>query len=280
MGERMSSALVESPLAKVYDVVCRAPRSDYGPAERSGIAQVVLPRRGVFVLERHGETVVVDTNTALVLAADEEYRVSHPGAGGDACTVVIVPSDLLEEAAGGIDGWAGWLRPRDHLAVSLFTRALRDRGDDRLEAEEATLLMLAALRQVFESRSEGRRAGWAQRARVEHVRLLLANAPTVRWDLCRIANAVHCSPFHLCRQFRADTGETISRYLLRLRLSRAVERLAEGERDVASLALETGFAHHSHFSRRFRSVLGLTPTAARAILTKGRLEYLRTLLAA
>jgi AraC family transcriptional regulator len=82
--------------------------------------------------------------------------------------------------------------------------------------------------------------------------------------VCR-GTRVDCSPFHLARQFRSITGETIARYLLRLRLAIALERLAEGEDDLMRLACELGFAHHSHFSARFRDVFGLTPSAAREL---------------
>src|SRR5439155_21700666 len=123
--ERQAFALVETPVVRVYDVVCRARRSPYGSVEVGAVAQLVLPRRGVFVVERGGQPLAVDTTTALVLGAGEEYRVSHPGVGGDDCTVMVLPPDLLEEAVGGVDGRAGSLRPRDHLATCLFTRALR-----------------------------------------------------------------------------------------------------------------------------------------------------------
>jgi len=279
--ERQSSALIETPLVQVYDVVCRAPRSGYGPVELGSTAQIILPRRGVFVVERRGEPHVVDTSAALVVGAEEEYRVSHPGISGDDCTVIVLPLQLLEEVVGGCDGLSGSLRSRDHLAVCFVTRALRDSGADQLEAEEATLLLLAMLPGAFANSGwgDGEHLGRTQRIRVEQVRALLASSPATRWNLQAVARAVHCSPFHLARQFRADSGETIARYLLRLRVSAAVERLANGERDLAALALETGFAHHSHFSARFRSVFGMTPTAARETLTKHRLDDLRTIIA-
>jgi AraC family transcriptional regulator len=65
---------------------------------------------------------------------------------------------------------------------------------------------------------------------------------------------------------------------LRLRLAVAVERLADGERNIAALAVEVGFAHHSHFTARFHSVFGATPAQAREMLTKRKLNDLRTLL--
>jgi AraC-like DNA-binding protein len=56
------------------------------------------------------------------------------------------------------------------------------------------------------------------------------------------ARAVGVSAYHLSRTFRAVTGLTLSRYRIRLRLRRVLERLADGERDLAGLAAEAGFA--------------------------------------
>src|SRR5439155_81056 len=131
-------------------------------------------RRGVFVLERRGEPVVVDTNTALVLGPDDEYRVRHPTGDGDEGTVVVLPPHLVEEAIGGVGGRLGSLRPRDHLAICLVTRALRDRDPDQLEAEDATFLLLASLSRAFAGPTGEDPLGLAQRLRVEQARALLA----------------------------------------------------------------------------------------------------------
>src|SRR6266516_7761707 len=142
MVESQSShLLVDSPLARVYDVVCRTPRSGYGAFMFNTVTQIGLPRRGVFVMERRGEPVIVDTNTALVLGPDDEYRVGHPTSDGDEGTGLVLPPHLVEEAIGGARGRAGRLCPRDQLAICLGTRVLRDRDPDRLEAEDATFLL-------------------------------------------------------------------------------------------------------------------------------------------
>jgi AraC-like DNA-binding protein len=281
MPDRHSSRLVASPLIEVYDVVCRAPRSGSGALELTTVPQIALPRRGVFIVQTRGEPVVVDTNTALVFGLDEEYRVSHPTDGGDECTVLVLPPELLEEAFGSIEGRQVGVCALDHLAVCLVTRALREPAADQIDAEDAALLLLSPLSRAFAegATDDGSRLGPTQRLRVEQARALLASSPAERWDLCTLGRAVRCSPFHLARQFRAATGETISRYLLRLRLGAAVERLAEGERDIAALAVDIGFAHHSHFSARFRRAFGITPTQARDMLTKRKLDELRAVLA-
>ena len=163
----------------------------------------------------------------------------------------------------------------------MITRALRRSRIDQLEAEEGIFLLLADLSGgAFATEETAVRLGPAARIRVERARALLATAPAERWDLRTLGKIIGCSPYHLARQFRVTTGDTISHYLLRLRLALAVERLADGERDIATLALDTGFAHHSHFSARFRATFGVTPMQARDTLTNGTLRGLRTIVIA
>jgi AraC-like DNA-binding protein len=172
------------------------------------------------------------------------------------------------------------MKPEVHLAVCFMTRALYDRTLEQFEAEEAALLLLATIaRAVANANPQSTKAiGRSQRVRIEHVRALLAGSPTARWSLDSIARTVNCSPFHLARQFRAVTGETISRYVLRLRLDLALAQIAGGERDLSAVAFDTGFAHHSHFSARFHASFGITPSEARDALTKPRLEQLRLMI--
>ena len=282
MADRHSRLLFESSLVQVVDVACRAPRSGCGDEEWSGATHVVVPRRGVFTVHRSGEPMVAEASTAIVFAAGGEYRVSHPVDGGDECAVLVSTPELMEEALGNSAWRRATIRAATQLATRLFTRALAEGKPDPLEAEEAGLLLLGALAADLAppARSSGRRVARAQRRRVEEVRALLAAQPTARWSLDTVARAVHCSPFHLARQFREVTGETVSRYLLRLRLAVALDRLAEGERRLARLALDLGFAHHSHFSARFRSVFGITPAAARETLTRSRVREVSTIVTA
>jgi AraC family transcriptional regulator len=256
--------LFTGPLVRVANVVCAAPRSRPDAPERCGSTQIVFPRRGVFALHGRRAPVVADGNSALVLGTGEEYRVSHPADGGDECTVLAVAPELHEEAFGDHRGRHGTLRP----ATQLRARLLTARGS--LETEEAALLLLADVAGDLAGASA---PAPACRRYVEDARILLASDPTARWRLDAIARAVHCSPFHLARQFSAATGETLSRYLLRLRLSLALERIAGGETDLARLALDLGFAHHSHFSARFRTIFATTPSEVRRIVTAARAPH-------
>ena len=182
--------------------------------------------------------------TAVVL--DGDYRVSHPADGGDRCTVLAFTPELHEEALRG----ARILRAKQRMTIAVAA--------DQLEVEEHALQLLADLAGAPPLRGA---------PCVQEVRELLAARPGHPWTLAEIGRAVHTSPYHLARQFKAGVGETITRYLLGLRLALALDRLQEGEDDLARLATDLGFASHSHFSERFRQIYGSTPSQVRKILT-------------
>jgi hypothetical protein len=54
--------------------------------------------------------------------------------------------ELVEEAVGGVGGSDGGLRPATQLVARLLTSALASAASDRLETEDAALLLLDAPR--------------------------------------------------------------------------------------------------------------------------------------
>jgi AraC-like DNA-binding protein len=155
------------------------------------------------------------------------------------------------------------------------------RGPD-LGVEESALL---AFRQLAADTAPGPATGstrlsGAARAALERVRTLLAARPYDRIGLDAIGREVGRSPYQLAREFRSTFGTSIHQHRLRLRLAGALDRLAQGETDLARLALETGFASHSHLTATVVRVFGASPSVLRASLVRGRREGLRTILKA
>jgi len=99
---------------------------------------------------------------------------------------------------------------------------------------------------------------------VEHVRARIARDPAANEPLRDLALHAGLSPFHLCRVFRAHTGETITRYRHSLRLRLALERLKDCRADLSTIAADHGYSSHSHFTAVFRKHFGLTPSEFRA----------------
>jgi AraC family transcriptional regulator len=258
--------LLDTSIVRIADVACHSPRCGPGPAEGGDDSiSLVVPRRGVFRVHRGASEAIADPNS-VVLLGGVEYRVSHPAQGGDDCTALRFDPGLVEEALGSAPRWHGLLSPGSQLRAAVLARGALD----RLEAEDCALALLADAAKGLSRDANPLRLGPAGRRRVERVRALLAAEPERNWRLEGIAGAVQCSPFHLARQFRAATGESISRYLVRLRLALSLERLAAGETALARLAVELGFAHHSHFTARFKAHFGITPSEARRIVTASR----------
>ena len=93
---------------------------------------------------------------------------------------------------------------------------------------------------------------------MDHVRQNLGRG----LPLAELATVAHFSPHHFHRLFKGATGETVSAYVRRARLERAV-RLMQGspDRTLSSIAAEVGFATPSDFARVFRAHYGQTPSS-------------------
>jgi len=277
-----ANTLFGGTLASVTDVVCRHHASPAGAEERASGHRVIFVRRGVFVIHFEGgrrARVVAEPVHAMLLNRGEPYRVSHPADGGDECTSMDFTAGAALDVVGAFDPAAGesaapfaiarapvaadgWLRLRE------IRRALLDGGaDGTLAVEEEALVLLARLvhdgYRAHGARKPLRRATTERESHrlVEHTREVLAADPGGAHTLARLARTVHGSPFHLTRTFREVLGVPLHQYLLRLRLTLALQRIDQGERTLSTLALDLGFSSHSHLTTAFRRHFGVTPSA-------------------
>jgi len=79
--------------------------------------------------------------------------------------------------------------------------------------------------------------------------------------LADVAAVAGLSPFHFHRVFRSMVGEPLGRFVKRLRLERALHRMAHSpRRSLTEIAAESGFASPSDFSRSFKQQYGRPPS--------------------
>lgn len=83
-------------------------------------------------------------------------------------------------------------------------------------------------------------------------------------ELDDVAQACGVSRFHLCRVFRGLTGRSVITYVRGRRLSEAARALIRGADDIVTIALDAGYGSHEAFTRAFRELFGVTPTAVRS----------------
>jgi AraC family transcriptional regulator len=82
-------------------------------------------------------------------------------------------------------------------------------------------------------------------------------------DLGSISRAAGLSEFHFARLFKTATGDSPFRFVTRTRMERAKELLRKTRLPISEIAERVGYPKPSHFSARFRSVLGCRPDAYR-----------------
>ncbi len=67
------------------------------------------------------------------------------------------------------------------------------------------------------------------------------------------------SPFHFHRIFQAIAGETVHRYVKRLRMQTAAGKLRYTDRSVTEIALDANFETPSAFTKAFKQFMGSSP---------------------
>jgi AraC family transcriptional regulator len=83
-------------------------------------------------------------------------------------------------------------------------------------------------------------------------------------DVATLAAVAGQSQYHFSRVFARSVGVTPHRYVVRLRLQRAMELIRSGRSGLAEIAVRTGFADQSHLSRWLRRVHGVSLTQLRS----------------
>jgi AraC-like DNA-binding protein len=225
--------------------------------------QLVFVRRGSFGLRLRSAETTVDPVSAFVGRPGDEQSIAHKPGREDACTVVSIgprlAADLLPDRLPATLRTSGRV-DMDHRA--LLARARK--GADGFElAERVVRLADGLLRDPV--RAPARRGAPSQRRLADAAREVLVTDPAFD-GLDHLARLLGVSRSHLSRVFRAETGETLSRFRQRLRVRAALDRLADGHRDLAGLAADLGFADHAHLTRAMRAEVGDPPSHVRRLL--------------
>ena len=74
-----------------------------------------------------------------------------------------------------------------------------------------------------------------------------------------LAGLANLSVCYFVRAFKQSMGTTPHDYLIRQRVERTKHLLSGGDMPLSEIALAAGFADQSHFSRRFRQHVGMSP---------------------
>jgi AraC family transcriptional regulator len=279
--------LFESDTLNIGQVETHPVSDACGDVEWQSSNAVVLPVGGVF--SKHdapGRHVIGTPSHAVFVAADTPYRIGFPGGIGDRAIVLRFGDALAPEQLdrGGQESLAphGLLPAHAMMLRNLLWTRLKKTEADRFEIETLGLDLLdLSLGSMRAGNGSLRSSATARRTRaVARVKEAVAVAPADKWTIEKLAKLANLSPFHLCHVFRQFAGTSIYDYVLHERLAYTLNAVLDGGDDLTAIALDAGFASHSHFTARFRRFFGCTPAALRRMASAGRLAELRKIMTA
>jgi AraC family transcriptional regulator len=184
-----------------------------------------------------------------------------------------VPNNLIAECARDMAGRTTPVLglngvPRKDMTVDALSRALLDA--DRIGGSSGQLYadcigiaiiakLLASANRTTERPKVSALARWRLKRAFDYFEAEI-DKPI---SLAAVASSAGLTRMHFAAQFRAATGLRPHEYLLRRRIERAQEMLAETGMSLVDIALSVGFQTQSHFTSVFKRYAGQPPRAWR-----------------
>lgn len=165
--------------------------------------------------------------------------------------------------AGGPRGNAGWFG--QFIRFALMESADKRAGGESVLAKLSELMFIEVVRQYLEGLPP-EQAGWLAGLRdpfVGKALSLLHGAPAQSWTIEDLARQVGLSRSVLAQRFMDFVGVPPMQYLAKWRMQIASELLNNGTANVATIAAEIGYESEAAFSRAFKKMMGVPPSAWR-----------------
>ena len=141
--------------------------------------------------------------------------------------------------------------------VHSFHQALTQKTSS-LEYESRFVWMLVQLVKHLSKTSHHEQQTGKEHAAVKEARRYIHENYADKISLSQLADHVNLSRYYLLRVFREEAGMPPHTYLETLRIQKAQRFITEGK-PLAQVAQDVGFSSQSHFTQRFKQIIGVTP---------------------
>jgi AraC family transcriptional regulator len=267
--------LASGPGWRVSDVVCTAGPHDPSFEERHEAACIAAVTQGSFQYRSAQGMAVLAPGGLLLGNAGHCFECGHDHGTGDRCLAFHFAPDHLEAIVAAVPGArrAAFTMPcLPPLPALLPLVAAVETARDEIDAaefEELALRLAGAVATLAGGVRTAPEPSWRDQRRVAQALRRIEVDFRERLSLAALAREAATSPYHFLRIFRHVLGMTPHQFVLRTRLNRAAVWLRGSRESIAAIALEAGFDDLSTFNRRFRRVMGVSPSAYRARVAFG-----------
>jgi AraC family transcriptional regulator len=265
--------LASGPGWRVRDVICTAGPQDRPFEERHASVCVAAVTHGTFRYRTAQGAALLAPGAVLLGNHGHCFECGHEHGIGDHCVSVHLAPELWDDIVAAVPGArtatfaVPRLPPLPSLEPLIAALAAACRERDAAELEELALAFAGAVVAVQRGPCRTRAPGLRVERRIsDAVRRIERDAHdpiSARCSLAALARDTAMSPYHFLRVFRQVVGMTPHQYVLRMRMHRAAVRLRRSDEPVSTIALDAGFNDLSTFNRRFRRIIGASPTAFR-----------------
>jgi AraC family transcriptional regulator len=255
----------------VDDVICTAGPHDRPFEERHDWACIALVTAGTFQYRSAHGSAMLGPGALLLGNSQYCFECGHEHGVGDRCLSFHFTPEFLESVAAATpsarrtDFSIPRLPPLPALLPVIAAAEAARNDADQAEFEELALRLAGAVSTTLASTQTKMRApSWRDERRITAaLRRIEAEADTPL-SLAALARTAAMSPYHFLRTFRAVVGETPHQFILHTRFHRAAVRLQRSADSISAIAYAAGFGDLSTFNRRFRQLMGSSPSAYRA----------------
>ena len=256
---------------RVLDIVCTAGPDNAPVEEWYDVVNIAFVLDGTFHYRSEQGGATLAPGGVVLGNYGACFQCGHEHSVGDRCIAFHYAPATFEEivaATPGVKALAfapASLPPLETLAPLLAAaEAARNKSATESFEELAFEAAGAVVRIAAQVENEPARTRAADERRVSESLRRIESETLVDFSLADLAREAGMSRFHFLRVFRDVAGVTPRQFILRRRLHRAAVRLRTSDDPVSAIAFDEGFEDLSTFNRRFRRVMGASPTEFRA----------------
>lgn len=206
------------------------------------------------------------TSSFFIVHPDEVHANNpDPEAGCSFRSIYISPETLRRLNAELVDHPQGlpffpqpMIFDREILDLYFNLHLALEQPHSRLLGESLLLELFARLLTRYAQPRSSIKASGREPQAIKRVREYLTAAYAENVSLDQLARLASLSPFHLNRIFCREVGMPPHAFQTQVRIAHAKALLRQG-RSISQVAMLTGFADQSHFTRHFKRLVHLTP---------------------
>lgn len=151
------------------------------------------------------------------------------------------------------------------ILKNLFTRMEQlEQGEEEFaqnlfEKNILSMMLIVALRACIREEFEREQKGYRHFA-LDDLFAYIHHHITEEITLEDLEKAFYVSKYHICREFKKQTGQTVHSYITKNRLRMCKKYILEGL-PITEVYKRVGFGGYNHFFQAFKKEFGMTPKA-------------------